>query len=210
GIGFWDEAGLCSFDAGTLRLTLRPFGELAAAWDVALREKPKRRAWVAEARWLEDLWETLALAAALEPDIAKEWASGIERDGDDAELAVFAAALRDGMPLSQRAIDAVATGAGERLLDSAESVERSAQTLVRMPLSAEVKARLRPQLSARARPGRGVLIEALVAARWNEEGSDADARLRAAISKGRKEPPEPSPAEPNVIVIPERDSLYDE
>lgn len=209
-IAFWDEAGLIAFDEDTLGLTLRPLGELAAAWDVALREEPQRRAWVADARWLEDFWETLALAAVLAPDVAEEWAAGLRRDGEEAELAAFAAALHDGLQLAQGVIDGVATGVAERQLADADAVEPTARTLVAMPLSADARARLRPQLAARARPGRAVLVEALVTARWNEEGPEADERLRACIIEGREKPPDPPLPEPNVLVIPERDSLYDD
>ena len=208
-IAFWTNSGLFTFDGGQVSATIRQLAELGHAWRAAIDGQPAATEWVAEARASREHWASLALGAGLSPAIAEAWAAAIAHDGDADEFIALVEAIDDGVAVTHDRLTATVEAIATRHLVVADDAERVAEALLRLPLPAAVRARLRPQLCSHVPEARRAVIDVLAITHWDERGDEADARLRAFLEAPTPPPPAHlKPVRLATLVLPPQDDAY--
>jgi hypothetical protein len=186
---FWTDTGLFAVDDGALTATLRPLAEVGYAWAASIADRRDQERWIEEAGSTPDLWSSLALAAGLSSELAGSWAQAVALESCADELIAFADAIADGATINTEELAAIVEGSALQHLANPTDAERIAEAILTLPLDAELRERIRPRLTANVPIGRRQLVEALIVARWNEHGIDADQKLRTLLSSPRPEAP---------------------
>lgn len=187
-VTFWEEAGLFSFNP-SLVANVRSLAELGSAWLAAKDEPDQQQQWVSTVRSEHDLWPCLSLAAGLSGKVAELWAKGLAFDGCAAECSALLGAYRDGVTFSPESMRAASTGVAASALMNEDEAEDTAWALIDLPLDKATREFLRPLLTRAVPAPRKPTVEAWVIVRWDEQGDDANGRLRQLVSDPRPPPP---------------------
>jgi NACHT domain len=188
-VTFWEEAGLFAFDQ-SLVANVRSLAELGSAWRAEKIGPDQQRQWVRTVRSEEDLWPCLSLAAGLSGEIAELWAAELATGGCAAELAALLGAHRDGVAFTPESMRSVGTGLAASVLTNQDEAEDTAWGLIGLPLDKATREFLRPLLTQAVPASRKPVVEAWAILRWDEQGAEADARLRKFVSGPQPPPPQ--------------------
>jgi hypothetical protein len=188
-ITFWEEAGLFAFDQ-SLVANVRSLAELGSAWRAAKSDPDQQQQWVTMVRGEKDLWPCLSLAAGLSGEIAEFWAEGLATGGCAAELSALLGAHRDGVTFTPESMRAVGTGLAASALTNQDEAEDTAWGLIGLPLDEATREFLRPLLAQAVPAPRKPVVEAWAIVHWDQQGAEADARLRKLVCGPKPPPPQ--------------------